>query len=148
MILSVMREIKNFFEVSKETGTFTIQDEVLTGFKNTYPIGSYIAITGSIMSNNVYLVNDNLMTLTGAKNEVFNGVIYQLAPPKDFLELVKQIEEFNDSETGTPSNVASSSFGIENISFVTDKDGIVAGWQSVFGRQLHKYRKMFLNIDI
>ena len=140
-MISVMREIKNFFEISREKGKFTIEDQTLTGFKGSYPVGSYIALTGSILNKGVYLLADNLITLENAKNEAFDGIIYQLAPPPDFLALVEKIKAFNE-RTGVSDNVVSAKFGIESFTRATNASGNIAMWQDVFKAELSSFRRM------
>lgn len=103
------------------------------------------------MNNDVYKIIDRLYTLDGAVDEEFDGVIYRLAIPRDFLALVEKISKFCESEAGTPSNVASESFfgGSYSYTLATGKDGAPLTWREVFKSELVKYRtKMFPDIKV
>lgn len=52
MLLSVMREVRNFFNISSESGGFEIKNGSIS-VTNKYVIGQYVAITGSILNNGV-----------------------------------------------------------------------------------------------
>lgn len=140
MILNIMREVKRFWEVSSEDGEFVIEDGILTGNEYMYPVGSYIAITGSLMNNNVYLITDDKITLENTTDEEFEGTIYQLAPPRDFLELVEEIKRFQETQ-GTPSINISERFGTDSRTKATGKNGAVLTWRDVFQERLRPYRK-------
>lgn len=74
-------------------------------------------------------------------DEEFEGTIYSLRVPFEFLMLVERIAEFAKSNAGQASNIVSASFGIQSTSFGTDANGVRAGWQTVFRNELHKYRR-------
>lgn len=209
MLLSVMREVRNFFEISYETDDFEIYNGTIE-VNHEYLAGQYIALTGSIMNDGVYRVEsfeDGIISFvinqeeypqwvqpTGAHdaynigdnvthqgyrftslinaniwepgtdprwweklydsptehmttNEAFTGTIYGLRVPRDFLELVNEISEFQEKQ-GQASTKVSESFGIYSYALATDRNGIVAGWQQTFSSRLNHFRKMFLTIDI
>lgn len=81
-------------------------------------------------------------------DEDWTGTVYSLRVPFDFLQLVKRIESFVESDAGQASNIVSASFGIQSQSFGTDANGVRAGWQTVFRNELHKYRRMQPDIII
>lgn len=148
MIETIMRHLNNFFSTGKtEQGDFVIDNQIINA-KNKYLAGTYIAISGSLLSDGIYEVIDDKITLTGSKDEEFRGQIYQLAPNREFLRLVKEIEDFTTTPTGVASNVTSSSFGIKSTSFATTTDGMRAGWQDVYKKQLSKYRRYTPDIEI
>lgn len=81
-------------------------------------------------------------------DEEWTGTIYSLRVPFDFLQLVKKIEQFTESEAGQASNIVSASFGIQSKSFGVNVSGVRAGWQDVFRQELHAYRRMHPDIII
>lgn len=81
-------------------------------------------------------------------DEEFQGSIYSLHVPHDFIELVQKIKVFSESKEGQQSNVVSQSFGIQSVSFGTTSNGTRAGWQSAFSTDLNKYRRMTADIEV
>lgn len=156
MLLEIMRECKNFFVVSEETGTFEIFDGFIQLDKK-YLKGQYIAIgrmtansPGSILNAGIYRIIDDVYTLKRTppvEDEVFSGSVFGLSIPVDFLELVKSIEAFQEKQ-GTPTNITSESFGVYSESRATGADGAPMGWSDVFRKQLNRYRRMFPDINI
>lgn len=153
LLLEVMRTIRNVFEIKSETGTFTIENEILTGFRNSYPVGTYILIerrkqgfSGSLLNSGIYLVADELITLTGTKNEMWDGTIWLCSPPQDFIQLVNEIKK--NIEQTPQSNKVSESFGIHSYSLATDKNGMIARWQKVYAEELGNHKKWELYVSI
>lgn len=142
-----MRECRNYFSISYERGQFEIINGII-GLSNNYLVGQYIYVAGSILNDGVYLLNDTLYTLDGSRDESFNGIVYGLSVPREFIELVNKIDKFTQSKEGQESNITSASFGIQSQSFGTDNNGVRAGWQTVFRNELHKYRRMTPDINI
>lgn len=148
MLIEILRHIKNFFSVSSEDGTFQIENNILTGINNKPLVGQFFALTGSVLNDGVYKATDDLITLQDAADEVWDGTVYLLRIPRDFLTLVDEIKAFNDSPTGAASNITSASFGIQAMSFATDASGNKAGWESVFRKRLDTWRRYTKDIDI
>lgn len=152
ILTMVMRSLPRYWEKSSESGTFTIESKILTGFTEIYLVGSYIAVTGSILNNGVYLVSDDKITLAGSINETFQGEIYQLAPPRDFLELVAEIEtEINQTKNSTwDKRLISQSFDGLSQTLATGANGsLPATWKEMFASRLVPYRSsMFTDIRI
>lgn len=140
MILQVMQECRNYFVDSEERGFFQILNGRID-LELDYLRGQYLLIKDSILNDGLYQVNDDLITLEGSRDEKFLGIVYGLAPPRDFLSLVDEIKEFSQSSAGAISNVTSASFGIQSYSFATDANGNRAGWQSTFAKRLNQYRR-------
>lgn len=159
MLLQVLRRINNFFTTDANTGTFTITNETLTGSFATPPlVGQHILIepygrdrltglTGSRLNAGVYLVGDEEITLAGAKNEIWQGAVYNLVIPSDVLELAQEIAH---NVASTPqTNLVSESFGAASLSRATDKNGQVATWVDVYAARLNVLpRKMFKTVRI
>lgn len=158
MIKAVMDSVKNHFAMDRfdnlyfppERGTFSIQGGILAGLKNKPLVGQYFAITGSVLNNGVYLAKDSLITLTGSNDEIFDGIIYRLVVPKDFVKLVEKIKTFSESEGGQASNITNASFGVQSYGYATDTNGVRATWETVFASQLNalNVRRMFMDIEV
>lgn len=142
-ILNLMRETNNFFERGCEANAFTITNGQLT-LSEDYLKGMYIGIKGSFFNDGIYIVGDGLI-VTGLQDEIFNGLIYKLAPPKDFILLSTEIDEYI---VKTPiSDVTSESFGNYSYSKTQGNKGNIT-WQELYASRLNSYRKMFTNVWI
>lgn len=142
-----MKECKNYFVNTIERGNFTIENGIINA-KDKYLIGQYILIFGSILNDGVYLVNDDLITLENAIDETFTGIVCGLRVPRDFVDIVHKINEFDKSKKVKDSDVVSASFGIQSMSFATDKNGLPVKWQTLFADDLNKYRRMTPDINL
>lgn len=80
-------------------------------------------------------------------DEEFYGTIYGLTIPRDFLDLVDKIIEFQKKQ-GTPSSIVSESFGIYSETKATDAQGQVSTWVNAFRSRLNKFRKMYSEVEI
>lgn len=199
-LLEVMREVRNYFPIVAEIGVFKIEDGILTGFKNPYPVGAHLLIErartngqwlktmsdeflglfdsedrqifddllralvvaessgadgrmiynlGSFLNPGVYDVVDETITLDGVRNETWQGIIYSLAVPPDFMKLVGQIADFQTSSEATPTNIISERFDKQTYTRAVDKaTGQVATWQAVFKRPLGRFRRMFTEVHV
>jgi len=83
-IADVMRKCNNFFVYAHEAGDFAIVDGAIT-LPERKP-GQYYMISGSIFNDGVH---DSCEGLT---DEKFYGVIKYLAIPQDFLNLVYEVQ--------------------------------------------------------
>lgn len=89
-LTSMCRIVNNYFVKEKVSGMFEL-------IPNVAPISlienQYFRIVGSIMNDGVYQNNaESLATLTA---EEFQGEIWSMAVPRDFLALCEEIEAFN-----------------------------------------------------
>jgi len=89
-LTSMCRIVNNYFVKEKVSGTFDLNP-------NVAPISlienQYFRIVGSIMNDGVYRNDaESLSTLTA---EEFQGEIWSMAVPRDFLTLCEEIEAFN-----------------------------------------------------
>lgn len=141
----ILKYLNNYFFRFAEKGQFEIIDKTIV-LKGKYVIGQYILIEGSALNDGVYKIEnieDSLIKLTEGDNEVFEGIIYSLAIPKNIINLIPKIEEFKEKNNNTV--LASESFGGYSYSKVTDKNGNIANWTSAFSTELKPYRKIFDN---
>lgn len=144
MLYTVMKYLNNFFIKDIERGDFNIVNGIITA-KNKYLVGQYILIRGSVLNDGIYLVSDSLITLSGARDESFTGAICGLAVPDDFIDLCRDIEEFNKKLAKNPNIgiVQSESFGGYAYSLATNSDGSTITWQSAHQTRLNMYKRMF-----
>jgi len=156
-----MRHVKNFFNISEETGDFKIKDEILSGFHEVYPEGTYILIEkahrsifdssaeGSRLNAGLYEVNDGLITLAGTRNEEWRGKIHSCAVPLDFINLCGEIKAFSESPAGKISPYVSESvIGLHSYTKAAGADGLPAGWQVLFAPRLLPFKRVFHEVNI
>ena len=107
--------------------------EIVDGSINlSLPSGQYFIIDGSVQNDGVYCFPADL------HDEEFDGTIITLVLPKAFLELVHDIEKFQE----TQSNPAytSESFGGYSYSKATASNGAAVGWREAYAARLSPWR--------
>ena len=144
MLNKLCRELKNWFDVSRIFGTFTISDGSITGVEIAE--GQYYRIIGSIFNDGIYKYGDTEVTL---KDETFDGAIWLLAIPEEIIELAAMIQEWN-AKYGTLDSAALSPFNSESFGgYSYSKSGSASsngvnpnGWKSAFADELNRWRKL------
>lgn len=137
-IADVMSECKNHFHDGYLYSSYTISSGVITPHEDI-TIGTYIAITGSKRNDGIYVVGDGY-ALTGVVDETFDGTVWYLYPPVEFITLCNTISTWDDAHT--PETVVSESFGGYSRTNLTTKAGTIAGWQEAFKAKLNRYRRL------
>lgn len=130
---SVMRHCRNYFERGYYDGDCSIVNGELAA--PSLADGRYIAISGSACNDGVYKIGTDTMT-----DEVFNGRVWLLSPPADFVALAEEIRAWD--EKNAPSAYTTENFGEYSYSRAGDGVGGVATWQSVFSARLRNYQKL------
>ena len=136
MLEKLMSYCKNYFVRTLETGTYTIASGSINS-TGTYAIGQYTRIKGSLLNDGVY----QFASVMPLQDEVFEGSVYGLAVPKDFIELSTVISAFVDKNP--QSALTSESFSGYSYSKATDINGAPMSWQSVFASELKQFKKMY-----
>ncbi len=154
MIDQVCAHIHNYFETDANTGermiypgTYTIENGVIT-----LPFlinGNYFRIMGSELNDGVY---EYPVTVEAGKDpilmdEVFKGVIWKMRPPKEFLKIVAEIEDWMDKYGETMRNPYQSEDVIGVYRYTKMTSGKVTGdyiatWQNVYKDQLKEWRRL------
>lgn len=147
MIDEVCAYIHNYFEVDDTTGErliypghYTIESESIT-----LPFlvhGQYFRVLGSELNDGVYQYPTDELT-----DEVFDGVIWKMRPPKEFLRIVKDIEDWMVKYGEIMRNPYQSEDVIGVYRYTKMTSGKVSGdfiatWQNVYKNQLDKWRKI------
>lgn len=136
MLSAVCHEIRNWFDTERQFGEFTIADGTMSiehGQDN-----QYVRIAGSVFNDGVYQI-----PLSNLVDETFDGAVWLMAPPNDFLALVDEIELWQQSQGETFSGpYTSESFGGYSYSKKTAKDGSEYGWKDAFASRLNRWRKI------
>lgn len=152
MLYEVCNWLNNWFDRAKYIGEFTIEGGELRPTyddgQNFCPVnivaGQYIRIINSALNDGVHL-----WPCSTLEDEVFDGGVWVMSPPKDFLSIVSEIADWTaknggaDSQSNSP--YTSESFGGYSYSKAggvnTADGGGGTSWQSVFGSRLWQWRK-------
>lgn len=138
MLYEVMKRVNNYFVKTKVEGKFTISDGKLDS--SFISENQYFMIDGSVFNDGVYQKGSEELT-----DETFVGEVSALAIPKAFLDLVKEIENWNEKYADTAqSPFQSESFGGYTYSKKSDsaENGDGNSWQTAFKSKLSIWRKL------
>lgn len=140
MLEQICAFIHNFFYGDRYAGTFTIENSTLT--VDGLISGQYFRICGSRLNDGVYKYGVDTLT-----DETFDGVIWDMRPPKSFLALVADIEAWQQKYGGvTQGPYQSESFNgySYNKGSATDASGksVPVTWQTTFAPYLNQWRKL------
>lgn len=142
MLFEVMLYCRNFFPVPGgcKSGNYTISDGYIS--LDFFKDGQYFLIEGSVFNDGVYQYPAN-----GLSDETFEGTITPLAPPRAFLNVVSEIEEWTKkNESAGSVNLSpfnSESFGGYSYSKAAGSGGsgcTSVSWKDVFGSRLKVWR--------
>lgn len=144
MLNELCQELKNYFDKAqpKFFGNIVIQEGHIVNedFLAAVKPNQYFRIVGSIFNDGVYCFKEELVL----EDEEFEGAIWLMAIPKDFLALAKEIEDWV-AEYGSKltSPYTSESFGGYSYSKASGKNGGGAvTWQDAFASRLNLYRRI------
>lgn len=136
MVYEVMQHVNNFFPADHGTlATYSIEAGQidLPFVKN----GQWYMISGSNYNDGVWKYPEPLY------DEVFYGTVTPLAPPHAFLQLCKEISEWeaqNGSKAQSPYQ--SESFGGYSYTRATGINGSALTWRDTFRSRLNDWRKV------
>lgn len=135
MLYQVCKHCRNFFQIGYSVGEFEIEDGTIS-----LPLldGQYFMIEGSTLNDGIYCYPES-----GLIDETFHGTIYRLAIPKEFLDLVHDIEKYCESESKNGVGLyQSESFGGYTYTRATNASGNAASWTNAFASRLNVWRKI------
>lgn len=146
MLTEICTELRNFFCSSSDIhiGNYTISEGRLSP-----PVrmenGQYYRIVGSVFNDGVHRSDDVLQD-----ESAFTGGVWLMRIPQDFLQLVAEMEAWQDKYGGVDSPnmspYSSESFGGYTYSkaqgYAGSGGGMLNTVISVFGDRLRKYRKI------
>jgi hypothetical protein len=175
MLIEMMRECKNFFELRND-GFYQAQRRPygktteyypVTEFEDDYTIataklspldssilsGQYIAIYGSTLNDGIWKVGSaGALTsdLTGvtAQAETFHATVYPLKVPPDFVLLAAEITAWRTKMVEASPYVSESFFGEYSYSKAQKQGGGNVTWQSQFADRLTPYKRMFKGLPL
>lgn len=138
MLSEICREIRNWFDQYRYIGTFTIKDGAIVDIDELLQEGQYFRIVGSVFNDGVYQY-----PVTTLKDETFDGAVWAMAIPQEFLDLAEEIEAWcKDNADIVKSPYTSESYGGYSYSRATGTNGRAANWQDVFATRLSRWRKL------
>ena len=135
MLYTIMKHLRNFFLTNvRETGSFKIEDGMISLL--FVKEGQYIMIEGSNFNDGAYQYPVSDLT-----DEEFYGDVVILNPPKEFLELVDDINAYQEKAKGSEGYV-SESFGGYSYTKSTNQAGNASSWSDAFKDRLNVWRKI------
>lgn len=147
MIEQVCAHIHNYFNVDDVTGKELIYPGSYSIENGSIALpflveGQYFRIFGSRMNNGVHQY-----PATGLIDETFDGVIWEMRPPKAFLTIVDEIQGWLDKYGDTMHNPYQSEDIIGVYRYTKMTSGKVTGdyiatWQNAYKDQLNEWRQL------
>ena len=149
MLNEVCLEVRNFFDRNQPK---IFGDVLISGgkirhadFLAVIKENQYFRIIGSVFNDGVYQNTADLEL----DDEVFNGAIWLMAVPKDFLALVAEISDWQAKNGGVDSQAmspfTSESFGGYSYSKSagsSSSNGNAGTWQAAYATRLNAYRRI------
>lgn len=147
MIDQVCAHIHNYFEINPVTGQPMIYPGHYT-IKNgsiTLPFlkeNQYFRLFGSTFNDGVHQYGVDALT-----DEEFDGVVWEMRPPKAFIDLVAEITEWMDKYGDTMKNPYQSEDVIGVYRYTKMTTGKVTGdyiatWENAYKTQLNEWRRI------
>ena len=141
-VAAVMKRCRNYFETGYMDGSFRITGNKLLDV----PDARYVYISGSMFHDGVWEVCQGYLTgrdVSGLGDEEFDGRVWFLNPPADFLDLCETIKVYE--EKNPVGALVQERFG--EYSYMRNmRSGQEAGWQAVFRSALAPYCRMFSEV--
>lgn len=130
------RETRNWFDVSRHKGNFTIEDGTVN--LDFLSEGQYFRILGSVFNNGIYQYNDQL----NLKDESFEGQIWAMAVDQEVLDFIKKVTDWEAENADIINGAyASESFGGYSYTLGTNDGGGIS-WKTHFANELRGWQKV------
>ena len=136
-----MCQCRNYFETGYIDGTFRIAGNVLEGVSGAH----FVYISGSLYHDGVWEMCDGYLTgrdVTGLHDEEFDGRVWFLNPPPDFLSICQSVKTYE--EKNPMSAVIRETFGGYSREWANEMMG--KSGAEVFANRLIPYRRMFTEV--
>lgn len=147
MLTELCQEIRNWFDLSRHDGTFTISGGALTA--DFLLQGQYYRIIGSVFNDGVHKYGDTEDVLD---DEEFTGSIWALGIPKAVVQLANDIADWRakyeniNSQSMSPYQAESfAGYSYQKTSTSAAAGSAAAtptGWKAVFASSLNRWRKI------
>lgn len=141
MLSELCLELKNWFDRGQPhtSGKIEIRNGALFTPCDLKP-NQYFRIVGSTFNDGIYQ-----FPTTSLDDETFDGAVWGMAIPKDFLNLVDDINKFNakvEEMALVEKGYASESFGGYSYTLSASAPAMMVEWQNRINRRLNCYRKL------
>ena len=142
MLTEICAYLRNWFDRKKIYGSFVITGGQIRNADGTaLPLltNQYFRVIGSVFSDGVHKFPDALT------DEEFNGAVWAMAVPPDFLALCEEIKTWCDTNAAAvTSPYQSESFAGYSYSLRSGggSDDGGTGWASIFADRLAPWRKI------
>ena len=146
MLETICRELNNYFDTERVFDTFTISSGGISGASSDLSRklvdGRFFRIAGSVFNDGVYMYPETGLL----KNEIFEGAVWLLAIPDEFLMLVNDIKAWQKKYGSTVQSPFSSETvnGVYSYtkSTASDGSGSATTWKDAFADRLRIWRKI------
>lgn len=139
-VADIMRQINNYFEVGCISGVITISGNAIV----PQPDSPYVCVKGSFVHDGVYkVIGPGLLDIQGQNaDEEFDGRVWELSPPPDFLRLCEEIAAYD--EKNPAGALQQERFG--DYSYSRHYTESSYRWEDVFASRLRPYRRMYTEV--
>lgn len=141
MLTELCQELRNWFDLDRRYGEFTISGGALTA--DFLVAGQYYRIKGSIFNDGVHKFGVDELD-----DETFKGEVWALGIPKAVIDLAEEIEawkaKYESAGSAAMSPFTSESFGGYSYSKneTASSSASATGWKAVFASSLNRWRKI------
>lgn len=137
-VAAVMRHINNYFQVGSISGMIVISGNAIV----PAPESPWCYVSGSWLHDGVWQVlGGKLQSMPGdLPDEEFDGRVWLLKPPADFLTLCEEISQYDDKNP--VGAYTSEKFG----GYSYTRAGEVKSWMTAFAEKLWPYRRMYTEV--
>ena len=150
MLTALCREVNNYFIKDKSCihlGDYSVTDGTIMGVSSPFnflKVGQYFRIVGSDLNDGVYLYDGK--PIERRRDESFNGAIWAMSVPIDFIDLANEIKAWNtkyanDEQANSPYQ--SESFDGYSYSKPTGANADTS-WKAQFKSRLNAYRRLYV----
>lgn len=148
MLTELCGQIRNWFEIEKIFGEFTVAGGIVSfasGESIAIQDGQCYRIVGSVFNDGVHEYHAGTPD-ESLHPETFDGAVWLLAIPAEVKALAKEIDDWVKAYGAQAANPFSSeSLSASSYSYTkTESAGTGAGatWQNIFASRLNRWRKI------
>ena len=146
----------------EESGEISINNGSVS-MPGDYIAGEWISISGSRLNDGIYVItgaeseDDGGIYLLGNGTDdesvlrdepPFAGLVLRLRIDNAFLELIKEIMDFESSAGKTMPYTSETVIGLHSWTKGQKADGTPIGWAEIYKDRLAPYRRMFTEVKI
>lgn len=141
MLGAVLASVNNRFAGEPVRGRWSVSGgEVVPASGQALPLadGQWCDVAGSALNDGLHRKGAG-----GLSDEEFEGTVTPLRVPRELLDLVSEIEAWQEAQGAATGPYASESFGGYSYSRATDPaTGLPMTWEAAFRPRLSRWRKL------